>query len=261
MPQATLNEETRNPAAPDAQPGAEGTAAFDAAGGTVPSPAVPSGISPEGESFGYHSVPVTAPLGFFLGLASGLSLLAAVALPVCLAGAIVSWIALRKIRGAGGELGGAALAKIGLAASLLFFVAGLGTHSYAYATEVPQGYRRVNFNRDISRKQFVFKDGLRELHPDVVPLKDQKIYIKGYMWNVRKQNDLSDFILLKDNGKCCFGGNPKPYDMMQVVMKNGKTIGALDGLIAVAGTLRCHPEQPTVYVLEATLVERARTPY
>ncbi len=204
------------------------------------------------DSFDYKPVPVMAPIALVLGLASAFALLAEIGLAVCLAGIIVSILAIMSVRRGGGAYGGSGIATIGLAASAFFLVAGSATHIYAYATEVPDGYYRVNFSRDISDKQFVFVDGKRQLHKDVAPYDGQKIFIKGYMWNTNKVTGISDFILLKDNGQCCFGGDPKPYDMMHVKLKNGMTVGKIEGLVSVAGVLKCQPnaKEGAVYFLE-----------
>lgn len=218
-------------------------------------------VLPDGE-FDYKPVPLLAPVSFFFAMTSGLALYTEIALPLCVFAFVLAWFARRTIKRAEGELGGGRLTGVALVASLLFFIGGIGTFAYAYSTEVPPGYLRVNFPRDISAKQFVYRNGVRELHPDVAPLDGKKIYIKGWMYNTRSQVGLDHFILLKDNGKCCFGGNPKPYDMIEVRMKPGLRVDRLDGMVAVAGVLHCRPQAAgAVYRMEATLVEPARTRY
>ncbi|GAB4136550.1 MAG: DUF4190 domain-containing protein [Planctomycetaceae bacterium] len=225
----------------------------------------PQSVSNDGPviDFDYKPVPVFVPVTVFLGVSSAIALLAEFGLAICLVGIVTGIMALRKIRNSNGEYGGARLAKLGLTACVFFLIAGTTTHIYAYVTEVPEGHYRVNFPKDISEKQFRIVNGQRTLHPDVARYENQKIFIKGYMYNTRKQTGLADFILLKDNGKCCFGGNPKPYDMMHVKMQNGLTVDKLDGLVAVAGVLRCYPSvkdgEGAVYVIEATQAGRART--
>lgn len=217
--------------------------------------------APVSEGFDYKPVPVLAPIALALGLASGFALLAEIGIGICIAGIVVGWLALRTVRKADGAYGGLRIAAIGLTASVFFLISGLATHIYAYATEVPEGHYRVNFSRDISDKKFVTIDGKRKLHEDVERYNGQKIFIKGFMYNTKKSNGLSDFILLKDNGQCCFGGDPKPYDMMHVKLQDGLTVNRIDGLVSVAGVLKCRPQatEGAVYVVEATLVEPART--
>ena len=82
------------------------------------------------------------------------------------------------------------------------------------------------------------------------------------MWLTQRDKGLEKFVFLKDNGECCFGGEPKPYDMMQVEMPGGKTVDGHTGMVSVAGILRTNvvaPDGDAVYILEAQLVEPSRT--
>ena len=252
MSQAILNDEAASPASNAASP-VETSPCVSPVAERAPQPN-------ERSEFDYKPVPAIAPVAAVIGLLSSMALYAEIVVLLAFAGIIVGGIAVWKIRKAKGTLGGKTWARIGLAASAFFFVTGIASHTYAYMTEVPEGHIRVDFTHDISRKQFKYVHGVRELHPDVEPLDGKKIFIKGFMWYTKKQTGLTDFVLLKDNGKCCFGGAPKPYDMMVVKMQNGKTVDKLDGLVSVAGTLKCYPQSPdAVYILEATYVAHART--
>ena len=216
----------------------------------------------EPKQFGYKPVPVIASVSAFFGIASVWAVLWEPAVLVTLIGIVLGGLSVWKIRKADGELGGRLWANIGLFGSLIFFFAGVTSHAYAYYTEVPEGYMRVSFPRDISARQFVIVNGVRELHPEVEKLEGKKIFLKGWMYNTQKQTGLTGFTLLKDNGKCCFGGSPKPYDMILIKMADGKTVNRIDGLVSVAGVLRCDPSAPpgsAVYTIEATYVDQART--
>jgi hypothetical protein len=247
MSQAVLNDETVYATSSEAV--------------AVETSPAPSGATPlDVKDFDYKPVPAYAPVAGIIGIISATALYAEIMVLMALAGLFVGGFALCRIRNANGTLGGKTWARVGLISSAFFFVTGVATHAYAYATEVPEGHIRVNFSRDISAKQFVYVNGVRELHADVAPLDGQKVFIKGFMWNTQKQTGLEDFVFLKDNGACCFGGAPKPYDMMIVKMQNGKTVDKIDGLVSVAGTLKCYPQSSSaVYILEATYVARART--
>ena len=90
--------------------------------------------------------------------------------------------------------------------------------SYDYKHEVPEGYLRVHFPKEVAEKQFVFFGGRRKLHPDVAPLVGKKVYLKGFMYATQATEGLRQFILLKDNGECCFGGKPKSHDYIIVTL-------------------------------------------
>ena len=249
MSQAILNDV----AASRSSGAAVSDASPSAASATAEMPRNPAG-------FDYKPVPAYAPVAGVIAILSATALFAEIMVLLAFAGIFVGGFAVYRIRKANGALGGKTWARLGLYGSLVCFVAGIATHAYAYATEIPAGHIRVNFPHDISNKQFVYVNGVRELHPDVALLDGQKIFIKGFMYNTQKQTGLDNFVLLKDNGKCCFGGAPKPFDMMVVKLQNGKTVDKIDGLISVAGTLKCYPQSPgAVYLLEATYVARART--
>ncbi|QDU81506.1 hypothetical protein Pla110_32480 [Polystyrenella longa] len=216
--------------------------------------------------FDYKPIPMMAAVGVALAVFSLSAFLALIGIFVALGGIIVSWIALRTIRKGAGEFGGMGLAKTGFYGSIACFTLGISSHAYAYATEVPDGYLRVHFSHEISQEQFDEDANGRRMIPPVVAKKfvDQKVFLKGYMWNTNMGQNMEKFILLKDNGKCCFGGDPAPYDNMQVVMQDGQTVDYRQGLVSVAGTLRAYPDAPSgqpVYVLEATQFGRAKTSF
>jgi hypothetical protein len=220
--------------------------------------------APDGPSeFDYRPMPVLAPVSLFLGLASFIALMGLVGLFLAFVAILVSVAAVWTIRRSRGQYSGTLLASIGLVLSTGFFASGSGLMYRDYVEELPEGYARVNFPNDISARQFVVIDGRLEIHPDVKPLDGQKVFLKGWMWNTQSSRGLDRFVLLKDNGKCCMGGDPAPYDMMEVRLRSGQTADYMEGLIAVAGVLRMDPEGPSrgepVYVLEADQIGRART--
>lgn len=222
--------------------------------------------APLTNEFDYRPMPVLAPVSLVFGIFSSIGLLAPFVLTLGMVGAVLAVICLIQIRRADGALGGRLLASLGLGLSVLFFASGVCRHAYAFATEVPDGYRRVNFPREISMKKFVIENGIKELHPDVKPLVDQPIFIKGYMYPEQQQFGLTSFVLLRDNGKCCFGGNPAPEDMILVEMQQNQTVDFLSGLVAIGGVLRANPNpnpniDDPVYRIEGNHFGRAKTSF
>lgn len=139
------------------------------------------------------------PLVFLpaLGLASGL-------------------IALRNITRYPDELSGKVLAWSGVVLSGLLLAASVTTHTVAAATEVPDGYTRVSF------------EDLQPVpeHPDLPysPLAEQldgkRVYIKGYTYPDGRQYDIKRFVMVRDLGTCCFGGQPKLTHMVEVTLQD-----------------------------------------
>ncbi len=230
--------------------------------------ALPSPDLNQYQEFNYRPVPILAPVTFTLGILASIGLMGIVGLAFGVFGIIVGIVALLKIRRAQGELGGRVVTWVGVVLSALFLVGGSTLHAYTFATEIPEGYQRVNFFRDISKKGFLFSRGKSDFHPEVKALDQQPIFVKGYMYPTKQTENLGSFLLVKDSGDCCFGGQPAVTDMIVVNMQGGKTVNYKEGLISVAGTFHCQPtrglaevsENP-VYVIDGTLVERARTQF
>jgi len=220
----------------------------------------------QSNEFDYRPTPVIVPVAIVLALVSASSLLGVVGIIIAFLGMIVSLFAVNLVVRSDGAYSGKWPALIALVLSFGFGIAGVGSQIYAYSTEVPEGYRRTSFSQEISAKGFAVHEGQMALHPDVARLMDQQIFLKGYMYPQRQTEGLSEFLLLKDTGECCFGGQPKPTDMILVKMKTSEGATYRQGRVAVAGTLRLTtdttPEglQP-VYALEAIKCERSRSAF
>ncbi|MEZ6125439.1 MAG: DUF4190 domain-containing protein [Planctomycetaceae bacterium] len=217
------------------------------------------------DEFDYTPVSPWGPVALVLGLGSLTGLTNSVfGLGLALIGVIIGITAVIRIRATGGAYKGTGFAVTGAILSAVCLVAGSAKLSYAYEHEVPEGYLRVNFPKQISAHQFVYPQGRRRLHPDVAPLVGQKLFLKGYMWQTQKAEGLESFVFLKDNGECCFGGSPQPYDMMVVHMADGKTTRAYSGMVAVSGILNADvtaKEGDPVYTVDADIVEEAQTSF
>ena len=217
-------------------------------------------------SFDYRPTPVLVPIGLVLAVVSSSALLGVIGIAIALIGIVVSLFALLTIRRSEGMYSGYVMGTIALAVSFAFGGIGIGSQIHAFNTEVPEGYVRVSFARDISAKGFVVESGRQALHPDVVNLIDKKIFFKGFMYPQRQKKGLQQFLLLKDTGECCFGGKPKATDMILVKVENKKGTNYRTGRVAVAGTFRMTnnrtPEglQP-IYAMEAIRCERSRSAF
>jgi hypothetical protein len=219
-----------------------------------------------GSEFGYRPVPLMAPLSFFLGLFSALGFLGLLVVPIGLIGIVVGAVCILRLRKFRGEYGGMWLAVSGFLMSLVFFASSAGIWAYGYRTEVPEGYRRLNFTEDISSKGFVIAKGNPDIfNPDVKALDGEKVFIKGYMYPTNETRNLKTFLLVKDNAQCCFGGNPRINDMILVTMKSGKGVDYHQGLLmSVGGVFHCQKSTgpaglTPVYAIDGTVAEGART--
>ncbi len=213
------------------------------------------------DDFDYVPVSPWGPIALAFGVMALSGFVGMFGLYVALTGTVLGIVAVSQIRAAQGTVKGGMFAWSGLVLSFLSLTLGSTKMAYAYSTECPEGFIRVNFPNDISDKQFLYTPR-RQLHPDVVPLVGQRIFLKGFMWLTQKSEGLTEFILLKDNGECCFGGKAQPYDMMMIKLPEGETTKGYIGMVSVAGVLSVNlnaGEDDAVYTIDASLVEEART--
>jgi hypothetical protein len=54
-------------------------------------------------------------------------------------------------------------------------------------------------------------------------LSGQRIRIRGFMYPTFEPDGIERFVLARDNQICCFGRDPKVYDLVQVDLRAGKT--------------------------------------
>lgn len=217
--------------------------------------------------FTYRPIPPLAAATLGAGLLSLIGILIEFALPIAVLGILFGFIAARQIRRANGDYSGGGITKLGIALSVFCLVGGSVRLAYAVATEVPEGFNRVSFTRDISKKGFVFRDGVNEFHEEVKALDGTNVFVKGYMYPTNQYEGLQEFILCRDSGECCFGGQPKLTDMIRVrVAGDLSGINFYSGLVAVAGEFklsdlrRAGGMQPA-YQMDVSYFSRAKSLY
>lgn len=224
----------------------------------------PRAIEGEFDGFDYKPVPPLAPATLTVGILSGVAVFWDLALILPILGLLLGAACLWQIRRSEGLLGGTGLTIIGIAFSALFLIGGGSLHAYAYATECPPGFERVNFTSDIAAKGFVSENGEFQIHPDVKKLDEQPVFVKGYMYPTRQTEGIQSFVLCRDSGQCCFGGQPKLTDMILVEMPEDRAVNYLVGLVAIAGTFHTVNQQDAaglnpVYRLEGEFFGPAKT--
>ncbi|MGL4511820.1 MAG: hypothetical protein ACRCT8_01910 [Lacipirellulaceae bacterium] len=240
---------------------------------TLPATAAPPNLSAaEDDALAYRSVYTGAVLGLLLGVLSGATALTAgssfettlLLTPIPLLAIAVSLTAWRVIRAAPEQYTGGSMALSGAALGVLFLVLGVGYGSYVYATEVPDGYARTSFlemkpsEADVVNREYI-------PHPVSDYIEGAKpIFIKGYIRpdSVKFTQNISDFLLVRDNQECCFGDLSKVqfFDQIKVSLAPGLTTDFSRGLFRVGGKLRIGPPDPELntpitYTLEADYVK------
>ena len=123
--------------------------------------------------------------------------------------AFIGFVNLRRYRN---ELTGTKLALFGAVISVVTLVFGTSMHAYIYATEVPEGYERISWH-ELRGEQS------RPVNSFAMQIKDKPIFIKGYVHpGVDGFGEVKNFVLVPDMKTCCFGGQPKPWDMIEVTL-------------------------------------------
>jgi hypothetical protein len=190
----------------------------------------------------YRALSTAAVAGLIVGLLSCLSILdwTLVTLPV--AGVLISALALVKVRRHRDELTGEALAKTGLGLSLLFGVVGPAWLTYEYVTELPDGYARISYAE-------LQPDGTQvgqQVPPSALALEGKKVFIKGFIYPGAQKSGIKRFLLARDSGDCCFGGNPKLTERILVELDDPLRTDYETGIQKLGGTFHVEAQSNTI---------------
>jgi len=155
-------------------------------------------------------------------------------------GIVLGTLAYRTISQRPDEFTGRPLAIGAIVVSAVSLVAGLVTLSLAYAAELPEGYERLNYG---------MLQPLNGDPPGTVPdtargMDGRNVLLKGYMYPGKQQTGITQFLLVRDQGDCCFGGNPKITDRVLVQLKDPahpKGIDFSSRLTKIAGRFAIRP--------------------
>lgn len=179
---------------------------------------------------------------FFVLALPGLLPTFAPLLILALPGLMFAAFGLRAIQRYPEEFSGKNLALTGLIGCAALFVGGFAQHTYIYLTEVPEGYERVQF----------FKLQAPDKSPDVptetaLAIDGDAVFLKGYIHPSSGSGMLRQFILVPDLGTCCFGGQPKSSDMIEVTLPAGNSVRAGMTKRKLAGTFKVNhlPQKKT----------------
>jgi len=187
----------------------------------------------------YKSLSALAVATLAVGLLSLLAFLSVWFIVLPVVGLVLGVLAVRSIRRFPEDLTGEAVARTGMALCVLFGIGGPSYMAYVYATEVPSWAKRISYAELQPDPQF--RGQL--VPPSAVQLDGQKVFIKGYIFPGERKDQIRQFVLCRDQGDCCFGGNPKITDRIQVTLKDPLTVGFSPRQFKVAGTFRIEPTQ------------------
>ncbi len=115
--------------------------------------------------------------------------------------------------------------------------AGSGFQAYAYVTELPPGYERLSYaelqpDPDVAGEVFP---------PHAKDYDNKRVFIKGYIYPGKQQSGIRQFVLCRDNGDCCFGGQPKLTDRILVNLQGPLRLEYSTTMHRLAGTFHLEP--------------------
>jgi hypothetical protein len=185
----------------------------------------------------YRALSTAAVASLVAGVLSLTAPLAWIFLAFPVLGLALGLIAWRRIRSRPDELAGLPLAKAGLALSAVFLICGPAWLSYQQATEVPDGYERISYEE----LQPSTSTPGQLIPPEAFALEGKKIFIKGYVYPGREAEGIKTFLLVRDQGDCCFGGNPKLTDRIQVTLNDPLRLTFRSRMFRLAGVFHVKP--------------------
>lgn len=200
----------------------------------VDSPAaVDAGLvgSPEA-AYQYRALNSAAVAAAVLGVLSSLCFLSWFLAIIPFFGLLIGVYAIKQVRTRSSEFTGLGLARAGVFLSAVLWAGGWSALAYDYATEVPEGFERVSYAalqpEDPNAR-------LVALPTSATALDNKKIFIKGFMYPGTRTHGIQEFLLCRDKGDCCFGGNPKITDRLLIHLPAGQSIDQTSRQIEVWG--------------------------
>ncbi|HQU44088.1 MAG TPA: DUF4190 domain-containing protein, partial [Pirellulales bacterium] len=155
----------------------------------------------------YRALSSLAVISLVAGVLSSLVFLDWMLAAIPMIGIVAGILALRQIRSSPEAYTGELVALMGTVLCAVLWTGGWSRLAYVRATEVPPGYERISYD-DLQ---------LDPAQPMVFPpekaqeLNGKKVFIKGFVYQPTggQTTGIKRFILVRDKGQCCFGGNPK----------------------------------------------------
>ncbi len=157
--------------------------------------------------------------------------------PIPLVGVVFGLLSFAAFRKYPEELVGKPIAWAGTLISSAILISAPAWHTYVYATEVPEGYMRVNFASLMS-------DSGQPDFPtaEAVALDGKAVFIKGYIHPTSMDTMLAKrFVIVPDLGTCCFGGQPPLTHMIEVTLSGEQYAKKNMRKQRLAGTLHVNP--------------------
>lgn len=180
----------------------------------------------------YRSISGLAVGALIVGFLSLLSIFAISLLPLAVVGVGFGLFTIRTVERNRDLVTGRNVAITGTILSALALVLSPSRYYYEEYIDIPQGYEVMAFG---------------SLQPDlgstsVVPDKaweydGKRVLINGYVYPHDQKEDLNRFVLVPDFDTCCFGGQPKLTDMIEVRLRDPLRVDWSYSRRKIGGTL------------------------
>jgi hypothetical protein len=152
-------------------------------------------------------------------------------------GTVLGSVALRDIARRPEALTGRPLAIAAILVSAVALVGGLSRLAMVYAAELPEGFARLSY----AELQPLPGDPADAV-PDTARAADGRdVLLKGFMYPGKQTHGIRQFLLVRDQGDCCFGGNPKITDRVLVQLAETVGIDFTPRLVKIAGRFHVRP--------------------
>ena len=133
----------------------------------------------------------------------------------------------------------------------------------SWLPEGPQSAIRVSFDDldllKLMNAEPVPLDVEKTLPPRITSLEGRRIRIRGFMMPPFATSGLTGFIMARDNELCCFGREPKVYDLIPVKLREGQTTRYIQMRpFDVVGVLHIIPDielMELYYIDDAVVIE------
>jgi len=185
----------------------------------------------------YRAVSGTAIAAVAVAVLSPLVLLGWSFAAVPAIGIVLAAVALGDIARRPAAVTGRGVAWAALAGSAASLIGGLAYLTTVYAAELPAGFTRLNY----AMLQPLPGDPPTAVPDSARAMDGRDVLLKGYMYPGSRQRGITEFLLCRDQGDCCFGGTPKITDRVLVRLADPGGIEFTQRLVKIAGRFRIEP--------------------
>jgi hypothetical protein len=203
---------------------------------SLPAPLTPARPG-DAEPDVYRALSGTAIAAAAVAVLSPLVLLGWSFAAVPVVGLVLAAAALGDIARRPGAVTGRGLALAALAGSAVSLVGGLTYLAAVYTAELPEGFARLNY----AMLQPLPGDPPTAVPDSAREMNGRDVLLKGYIYPGSRQRGITEFLLCRDQGDCCFGGTPKITDRVLVRLSDPKGIDFTQRLVKIAGRFRIEP--------------------